>query len=116
MADPTGYTIDFNVYHASLGIRSGHGSSYDVTDLLQPYQFQGYELFCDNFYTSPKLFEDLLSMGITATGTLIVNRKGVLKEVQILKESMKGSSTPRGTGYNIRESGSPLVFVVWKDN
>jgi hypothetical protein len=44
---------------------SSNGLSYDVVmDLLASYHNQGYEVFMDNFYTSPKLLADLEAVGI----------------------------------------------------
>ena len=75
LADPTGFTIDFDIYYGSdQQGQSGKGLAYDVvTKLISPFFFQGYQLFCDNFYTSPTLLCDLLDSGITATGTLRTN-------------------------------------------
>ena len=54
LADITGYTVDFNIYLGKVTASSGKGLSYDVVmDLIQPYSFQGYEVYVDNFYTSP---------------------------------------------------------------
>ena len=62
LADPTGYTCDFNVYcgrHRTAPL-SEHGLSYDVVmELVRPIQFQGYSLFVNNFYTSPALVHAL---------------------------------------------------------
>ena len=105
LADPTGYTIDFNIYCGSSNQEesSGKGLAYDVVaKLITPFVSQGYQLFCDNFYTSTTLFSDLLKDGIAATGTLRTNRAGVPKEVQILKEILGKKKVRRGTGYYIR--------------
>ena len=65
---------------------SGKGLSYDVVmKLVQPFLFQGYELYFDNFYTSPTLLTDLLQLEVVATGTLNANRRGVPKEVLEMK-------------------------------
>jgi hypothetical protein len=47
-------------------------NAYDaVMRLIQPFNLgTGYHLYCDNFYTSPKLFWDLFSRKIGACGTL----------------------------------------------
>ena len=37
---------------------------------------QGFHLFCDNFYSSPTLFNDLFEKGCFATGTVKENRVG----------------------------------------
>ena len=118
LADPTGYTIDFDVYGGSSQEEtSGKGLAYDVVmNLTSSFLFQGYQVFCDNFYTSSSLFCDLLASGISATGTLRINRQGVPKEVRILKQALERKQVPRGTGFYIRPPNSKTVFVVWKDS
>ena len=62
LADPTGYTLDFNLYCGARrsGPISEHGLCYDVVmNLIQMYPHQGYFLFMDNFYTSPTLVKVL---------------------------------------------------------
>ena len=46
-------------------------------ELLGPYCFQGYEVYVDNFYSSPVLFDNLFKVGIAATGTFGTNRKEI---------------------------------------
>jgi hypothetical protein len=96
---------------------SSNGLSYDVVmDLLASYHNQGYEVFMDNFYTSPKLLADLEAVGIRSTGTLKTARQGVPNEVKQLQATLKLSTVPRGTGYYIRKPGSSSVYVCWRDN
>ena len=60
LADASGYTVDFNLYCGRKGTQqiSPNGLSFDVVmELVSPYHYQGYQVFTDNFYTSPKLFE-----------------------------------------------------------
>ena len=116
IADPTGYTIDCNIYcGASSRDTSEKGLSHKVvTDLIQPFRFQGYLLYCDSFYSSPALFQDLERDGIYATGTLRVNRRGVPKAVTQLKTVLNRSDVVRGTGYYLRED-SKMVYCAWRD-
>ena len=55
LANNTGYTVDFDLYVGKETQISNKGLSYDVMKLVQPLLFQGYELYIDNFYTSPTL-------------------------------------------------------------
>ena len=102
LADPTGYTCDFELY---LGKRStirpsGFGLGCDtVMELTKAFQHQGYRVFFDNFYTSPALLSALKAMKIFATGTLRSTRSGVPDDVKRLITVMKGKQVPRGTGY-----------------
>ena len=119
LADPTGYTFDFNLYCGKQATRqtSPNGLAFDVVmDLIKPYHFQGYRLFIDNFYTSPTLMEELEKVGIAATGTMKINRKGVPSEVVQMQAAVKKGKHPRGTGYYFREPGSSSVYVCWHDN
>ena len=89
------------------------GLAYDVVMLLiKPLCYQGYQLFCDNFYTSPKLFEDLFEIYISATGKIRLNHRGVPEEVKMLKLALTHKSHERGEGYYIRDGASPSVYSV----
>ena len=83
VADISGYTFSFNV----------------EMELVAPFQFQCYELFIDNFYSSPSLFDALLKVGIRATGTLCTNCAGVPDSVVQFKQELMKTKTARGTGY-----------------
>ena len=61
-----------------------------VKDLLDGYQGLGHHLYVDNFYTSPKLFKDLLETGTLACGTVQSNRRGFPPE---LKTNIKLKTT-----------------------
>jgi len=101
VADPSGYTLDFNVYTGkeSDGKRE-HGLAYDVVmKLIGPFCFQGYHVYIDNFYTSAKLLNDLYQFGIYATGTFRADRVVIPSEVKIMKEILSGRGILRGTGY-----------------
>ena len=114
LADVTGYTLDFDLYLGRGTQMSGKGLSYDmVMKLVQPFLFQGYELYCDNFYTSPTLLSDLLQLEVVATGTLNANRRGVPKEVLEMKNY--AAKCRRGTGYYFRNPGCDLTYCVWQD-
>ena len=118
ISDPSAYSYDFNLYlGAAQSDRSDHGVAYDVvTALLESLHHQNYQLYCDNFYSSPHLFQHLLTLGVTATGTVRVNRRGVPEAVAQVKSILQRSSTPRGKGYYIREQSSPIVYTCWNDN
>jgi hypothetical protein len=119
IADILGYTIDFDVYYGATQQNEVHpnGLAYAVImKLVEPFRFQGYHVYCDNFYTSPLLFTDLFSDGIPATGTLRTNRRGVPDIVKDMKTAMDSKRVQRGTGYYYREAGTPNVYVAWRDN
>ena len=56
---------------------SENGLGYDVVmKLVEPLVNQGYHLYFDNFYRSPKLVEDLFGLGIPSCGSAAENRRG----------------------------------------
>ena len=118
LSDPSAYTIDFNLYYgAAQSERSDQGLGFEtVTNLVENYRNQNYEVYCDNFYSSPVLFHELLKNGIRATGTLRTNRKGTPKDVIAIKTCLKKKNTPRGKGYYLREKHSAIVYCCWNDN
>ena len=116
IADTSGYTLDFDLYTGKMvqEKKQEKGLAYDVVmELCQPFKFQGYSLFVDNFYTGVALFEGLAKMGIAATGTLRIDRKGVPDGVKQLQKVLSACNVPRGDGYYIREGS--LVYVCWRD-
>ena len=114
LADVTGYTIDFDIYLGKAAQFSGKGLSFDVVmKLVEPYTFQGYEVFFDNFYTSPTLLEELLQHEIFATGTLNITRRGVPQEVAAMKGYVE--KLPRGSGYYNQASTSDIIYCSWHD-
>ena len=71
----TGYCYKFDLYVGKTHEweESGNGVTYDlVMSMMRNLFGQGYQLYVDNFYSSTQLFQDLKVLGVTATGTLIV--------------------------------------------
>lgn len=111
IADPSGYTVDFELYTEQKG---ENGLAYDVVmTLCQNFKFQGYSLYVDNFYTGVALFENLAKIGISATGTLRTDPRGVPNVVKRLQKALSESRVPRGDGYYIRATS--LAYVCWRD-
>ncbi|KAA8585675.1 hypothetical protein FQN60_004369, partial [Etheostoma spectabile] len=106
-----GYTVDFAVYSGKSVFASGVGLAYDsVMSLIDKTHLgSGYNLYVDNFYTSPKLFKDLHSMHFGACGTYRDHRRGCPRTT---KNAMT-KKDPRGTIRWIRDG--PLIFVKWMD-
>ena len=111
LADTSGYTIDFELYTGKMERKGENGLAYDVVmQLCQNFKFQGYSLYVDNFYTGVALFEDLAKLGIAATGTLRIDRKGVPDIVKQLQKALSERNVPRGHGYYIR-TGSLCMYA-----
>ena len=96
ISDPSAYTCDFNLYlgAAQYG-RSEQGLAYIVVIAL---------------------FQYLLTIGVTATGAVWSNRRGVPQAVAQVNSILQHCSTPRGKGYYIRDRGSPIVYTCWNNN
>ena len=106
----SGYTCKFQVYTGKRLTPTANGLGYDVVMGLMDGLFrQGYHLFCDNFYSSPKLCSDLFQRGCFLTGTIGENRIGFPKN--------HGNPLPvkaeRGTSRWFRAGQS--LFLKWKD-
>ena len=105
MSDPTGYTLDFDLYWEKHRTRplSPYGLTHNaVMELVKPFHFQGYEVLLDNVYTSPTFVNKLLSLGMRSTGTLTTTRKDAPSEVAQMKMAMKR-----------KNHGNWFVQMVW---
>ena len=99
-SDP-GYTYKFQVYT---------GKHLDVVMGLMDGGFrQGNHLYCDNFYSSPKLCSDLFQRGCFMTGTIRENRIGFPKSL--------GNPLPVKVECGISRwfRDRQTIFVKWKD-
>ena len=90
-----------------------HGLAHNIViELMQPLSGQGYQLYTDNFYTSPGLFSDLSDNHNTvAAGTCQTDRRGfpdVLKNVKPFQRHAERGSIRFVSDGNI-------VHLEWKD-
>ena len=113
-ADATnGYVSQFQVYLGKVGGKSEkHLGERVVKDLTRPLVGKNYTIYCDNYFSSVKLFEDLLSDSIYACGTLRSDRVGYPAE---FKKHLKKGFKERGESIQLRK-GTNLVFSLWQDN
>ena len=90
--------------------RGGRGlSQHVVKQSVEPYLFQGYFVFCDNYFSSQDLFKELLSVSVRATGTFRVTWLNIPEQIVALKEAMTPKSAPRGTGYYLYQEGRVTI-------
>jgi len=99
-----GYVPAFEIYTgAADGVE--HGLAYGVVmRLMEDYLDCGCCLYVDNFYSSPQLFEDLLSRETMACGTVRQNRRGLPQQKSSLKR-----------GETVFMKKGDLTFVHWMD-
>ena len=105
----TGYLQRVCVYYGKETQLIDHPHTIRVVQtLVEPFHHRGYDLYVDRFYTSPLLASELTEVGITVTGTVQSNRKGLPKDV-----TAKSKNEPRGT---IRAARSGNILVLsWQD-
>ncbi len=111
LCDSNGYTVDFNIYTGKSSVVSGKGLSFDAVMSLVRKEFlgSGYHIYCDNFYTSPVLFQHLYNLGFGTCGTIRDTRICVPKT----KVNALTRKSPRGSIRWIRQGS--LLFTKWMD-
>ena len=77
-----------------------------VMTLVEPFHHQGYDLYLDRFYSSP-LSTELSKVGITVTGTVQANRRGLPKEVTAKRKELRGTVQAARSG--------KMVALSWLD-
>lgn len=109
----SGFVCDFQVY---TGKRQDgateHNLGYPVVyDLTRNITGKNHHVFCDNFFTSVKLAEDLLPDNIYLCGTTRANRKDFLKELAANNAQVKRLRQ----GESIFRRKNNRVATLWKD-
>jgi Transposase IS4 len=103
------YLLSFEVYEGKQNQSSEYGSTYDLMlHMTEPYQYQQYILFTDNWFTSPTVANALLQRGIRLCGSVKSNRIGMpsISDVDI---------NALGRGERIHKQKDDLTVDVWKD-
>jgi len=93
LCDETGYTYDMRVY---LG-RNSHFATDDMTathatvrHFTSRVEGLGHKIFMDNFFSSPRLFDDVDRRKINSCGTVQPNRRDMPSDWTKTTESEKG--------------------------
>jgi len=112
LCNKSGYTYDMRVY---LG-KDSHSANDDMTatyatvrHLTCGVEGLGHKLFMDNFFPSPRLFDDLLRHKIHLCGTVRPNRKDVPSDFGSKKLKLTKGDV------RVRTRGN-LTMLVWKDD
>jgi hypothetical protein len=107
----SGYIVNWQVYTGKTEDPQEHGHTYRVViDLLPDHlRGKGYRVYMDRYYSSPKLFHDLWSKELGATGTVMPNRKEMPKRA-VQQKLQKGETV---TVYKTHPN--QLSCVKWKD-
>ena len=104
-----GFFLDVEVYvgKPSDGSTTEHGLGERVVlKLTEQFRNKNYWVFCDNYFSSPALFDELLLHGLYACGTVRSDRR----EFPL---ALRGLSLQRGE-HKFRQRGC-LTAVVWQD-
>ncbi|XP_047478498.1 piggyBac transposable element-derived protein 4-like [Penaeus chinensis] len=100
-----GYTAAFNIY---MGQDRGEfpASMKAVDDLMEKAKLfdKGYQLYTDNWYSSPTLFYYLQARKTTAVGTVRVNRRGMPSDLQASRGHI-----------DFRSSKTGMLCLQWLD-
>ena len=89
-----GYVCDFSVYTGREEEVVRDLGAKVVKRLVQPLAGGNYHVYFDNYFSTVKLFEDLLENGVYACGTFRRDRKGVphlIKNTKLGKEDQNNS-------------------------
>ncbi|PNF30070.1 hypothetical protein B7P43_G04241 [Cryptotermes secundus] len=111
IVDDAGYTYDMKVYlgkdrtHADQDVTATHAT---VRDLCRRIEGVGHKLYMDNFFSSPDLFEELMTKDITCCGTVRPNRKGLPDDFRRRQFRLKKGDIR----VRVRRNSTALV---WKD-
>lgn len=108
-----GYIVQFEPYEGKAAFYDkelGLGASV-VMDLLSELPSNGYRVYCDNYFTTIKLFGMMNDRGMGLTGTIRANRIG-----NCPVDSKAVAKKDRGCyDYSYSPDGS-VVVVCWNDN
>ena len=94
LADSTnGYVHNFDVY-TGKGSNSSEGTlgSRVVLMLSDHLKHKNHHMYCDNFFTSPSLFKELLERGTYACGTARQNSKGFPSDLKVYGKGKKAGA------------------------
>lgn len=102
-----GYFLDVQVYVGKESAATEYGLGERVVlELTEQYRGKGYRVFCDNFFSSPALFKELLHHGIYACRTTRQNRHGLPNDIR---------TTTLAREESMYWQNGALLAVAWQD-
>lgn len=78
-----------------------------VKDLIREIWGENHHVYCDNYFTSTDLFQELLENGTYACGTIRTNRKGLPPAVSKAKLRRQGEM--------VQQQNHSMVATAWHD-
>ena len=105
-----GFVSEFQVYVGKKKEVERRLGARVVKDLTRKIVGKNHHVYCDNFFTSIPLFQDLLHDKIYACGTIRSNREFFPQD---FKSDLKKGFKKRGE-YKLLQSGN-LVIALWQD-
>ena len=109
----TGYMYNMVVYYGKeTQLITAPGLNHTtnvVLTLMSPLANLGYDLYTDRFYTSPQLATELLRIGTTLTGTVMVNKKNM----PAATKKTSRSKPKKGDVYTYKKG--PMIVMQWTD-
>ena len=120
LAQSNGYVLQFDPYQGAKGKNPTRKSTTSwglgekvVVELLCPLPREGtYHVFCDNFFSSVRLFCHLRDQNVKITGTIRSNR---LKDCPVIKPKLL-EKKPRGYYDQCTDGINRITVVGWNDN
>jgi len=111
LCDLTGYTYDMKVYlgkdrqRTTQHVTATHAT---VMELTRKIEGRGHNLYMDNFFSSPALFDDLAKKQIYCCGTVRPNRKGMPQDLRLKTTKLKRRDICVRTR-------ADLTAMLWRD-
>ena len=103
----TGYFLDLQVYVGKETEATEHGLGERVVlQLTEQFRGKNHQVFCDNFFSSPRLFRELHEHGLYACGTVRQTRRGFPTDLRNLRLVQ---------GEGVFRQHNSLTAVVWQD-
>ena len=106
------YVLQIELYQCADDSFSQDGKMCDlIKRMVKRYTGRGHILYCDTFFTSPKLVTRLRDMKIYVCGSVSLNRQGMLPAEQVTADTLKKMKRWESLHYE----HDNMSLAVWKD-